>query len=242
MADELFKIGKCAERKSHYNFSGHFFVYLMDTIVEALTHEPAELADSAIIWLHGLGADAHDFEPLMPALGLATTRFIFPNAPVRPVTINAGMRMRAWYDFLNMDFSSSEDLQQISESVAMINSIVDTQIEQGIQAQRIILAGFSQGGVIALLSALTGNNKIVAVLALSTYIPERLLQDSWQQQPRILQCHGNADPVIPLPVARAACQSLKSAGVSVDFKEYPMAHQVCDAEIEAIKRFLRDQL
>lgn len=214
----------------------------MDANAEAIIHDPVEAADSAIIWLHGLGADAHDFEPLMPVLGLSATRFIFPNAPVRPVTINGGMRMRAWYDFLSQDFSASEDLQQIKESVAAINRLVDKEIEQGIPAERIVLAGFSQGGVVAFLTALTGNKKLAGVLALSTYIPTRLLQDSWPQQPPILQCHGNDDPVIPLAVAKATCQALMASAVVVDFKEYPMAHQICDAEIEAIKQFLHEHL
>lgn len=215
---------------------------LMDANVEAIIHEPAEAADSAIIWLHGLGADAHDFEPLIPALGLSATRFIFPNASVRPVTINGGMRMRAWYDFLSLDFSASEDLQQIEESVVAINRLVDEQIVQGMAAERIMLAGFSQGGVIAFLTALTGNKKLAGVLALSTYIPARLLQDSWPQQPAVLQCHGSDDPVIPLAVAKATCQALLASAVVVDFKEYPMAHQICDAEIEAVKQFLHERL
>ncbi|HID82940.1 MAG TPA: alpha/beta fold hydrolase [Chromatiales bacterium] len=214
----------------------------MDAAVEAIIHEPVEPADSAIIWLHGLGADAHDFEPLMPVLGLSATRFIFPNAPVRPVTINGGMRMRAWYDFLSQDFAESEDLPQIEESVAAINRLVDEQIVQGIPADRIVLAGFSQGGVIALLTALTGNKKLAGVLMLSAYIPKRLLQNSWPQQPRVLQCHGSHDPIIPLAVAKATCHALMASAVPVSFKEYPMAHQLCDDEIEAIKQSLREWL
>ena len=214
----------------------------MGASAETIIHEPDEAADSAIVWLHGLGADAHDFEPLMPVLGLSATRFIFPNAPVRPVTINGGMRMRAWYDFLSQDFAESEDLAQIEESVAAINRLVEAQIGQGIPAERIVLAGFSQGGVIALLTALTSNKKLAGVLALSAYIPTRLLQDSWPQQPPILQCHGSHDPIIPFAVAKATCQSLRASGIAVDFKEYPMAHQLCDAEVEAIKQSLREWL
>lgn len=214
----------------------------MDVHVEAIIHEPVEAADSAIIWLHGLGADAHDFEPLMPVLGLSATRFIFPNAPVRPVTINGGMQMHAWYDFLSQDLAESEDLLQIEESVAAIRRLLDEQIEQGIPAERIVLAGFSQGGVIALLVALTDNKKLAGVLALSTYIPMRLLQNSWSQQPPVLQCHGSHDPIIPIAVAQTTCQALIASAIVVDFKEYPMAHQLCDAEIEAIKQSLREWL
>ncbi len=212
--------------------------------LEVIVHEPEGVADSAIIWLHGLGADAHDFEPIMPALGLQTTRFVFPNAPVRPVTINGGMRMRAWFDFVSLDFAEAVHFQQLDASIALIAGLVEKQIAQGIRPERIVLAGFSQGGVVALLTALTGKWKTAGVLALSTFIPQARLQETWPQQPPVLQCHGTEDPVIPLVLARETVAALQAAGVFVDFREYPMAHQVCEEEIAAIRQtvqaWLRD--
>jgi len=208
------------------------------TELETVRHGPAT-AGSAIIWLHGLGADAHDFEPLMPMLGLPETRFIFPNAPVRPVTINGGMQMRAWYDFLSMDFASSEEPEHIQSSVSAVQGLMDEQMDAGLPSERLVMAGFSQGGVIALQAALTYDKPVAGVLALSTYLPQRFIRDSWPQSPNVLQCHGSHDPVIPLALGRKTSQSLQHAGVAVDFREYPMAHQVIDTEIQYIAQTLQ---
>lgn len=211
------------------------------TALDTFQHEP-DAVDSAVIWLHGLGADGHDFEPLMPVLGLARTRFIFPNAPVRPVTINGGMQMRAWYDFLSLDFSNGEEPAHIEASIQSIQALMDEQLLRGIDPQRMVLAGFSQGGAIALLAALTYPRPVAAVLALSTYIPQAFMRNAWPQQPAVLQCHGSSDPVIPYAVAKASYQALETAGIPVQFETYPMAHQVCDDEIVAIKQFLHKAL
>jgi phospholipase/carboxylesterase len=202
---------------------------------------------AAVIWLHGLGADGHDFEPLVPELELPfAVRFVFPHAPVRPVTVNGGMRMRAWYDLLALGQEGREDEHGIRESAAAVTELIDREVARGIPSQRLVLAGFSQGGAIALFTALRETRPLAGVLALSTYLPlAGTLEDEQAAANRgtpIWQAHGSADPVIPLPFAAASCGALESLGYDVTFKTYDMEHSLCAAEIRDFRVWLRGRL
>ncbi len=213
----------------------------MSSVLETVVREPAEQADAAIVWLHGLGADANDFASLVPELALPATRFVFPNAPVRPVTVNGGMAMRAWYDFLSFEFSRGEDLAQLEESVELVGELVDEQIAEGIAPSRIVVGGFSQGGAVALSLAARhrGAGALAGIGAWSTYFPEQWVgETNWTGFPDVFMAHGSMDPVIPLAVGAHSRALLESNGVQVDWHEYPMQHQVCMEEIEAFSRWL----
>ncbi len=208
--------------------------------IEMTTGEAPSLA---VIWLHGLGADGHDFEPIVPELNLRfAARFVFPHAPVRPVTINGGMPMRAWYDILGFDRSAREDAAGIRASAAAVTELVDREIARGIPAERIVLAGFSQGGAIALHTALREPRALAGVLALSTYLPlaatlasERHLANAGLP---IFMAHGTQDPVLPLKLGEFSRRALESLGYSVEWHTYPMPHSVCMEEIRAIAAWL----
>ena len=196
--------------------------------------------DSAIIWLHGLGADGHDFHPIVAELNLDKAhriRFIFPHAPTRPITINGGMVMPAWFD-IGPGFQIDEP--GLMASVSSVNELIQSQLDQGVS--RIILAGFSQGGAVALQTLLTNQYEIAGVLALSTFLP-----DSASHQPNanaghshcpILFCHGNQDPMVPIAIGEQAYQQMKRLGYRVSWQDYPMQHQVCPAEIADISQWL----
>jgi phospholipase/carboxylesterase len=211
-------------------------------VLETVEIATGENADFAVIWLHGLGADGHDFEPVLPELGISFgARFVFPHAPVRPVTINNGMRMRAWYDILGFR-GVVEDEAGIRASTASVMALVDREIVRGVPPHRIVIAGFSQGGAIALHLALRSSQRLAGVLALSTYLP---LAGSLAREKSaasaslpIFMAHGSADPVIPLALAEESRRRLEQEGYSVDWQVYPMAHAVCVPEIQAIGRWL----
>lgn len=210
---------------------------LLET-VEIGTRDSPELA---VIWLHGLGADGHDFEPIVPDLGLQVpARFVFPHAPIRPVTINNGMRMRAWYDILGFK-PAVEDAEGIRASAAAVAKLVDREIERGVPAERVVLAGFSQGGAIALQLGLRERRRLGGVLALSAYLP---LAGSLAEEKSpwadlaIFMAHGSADPVIPLALAEESRRRLEREGYAVDWHVYPMPHSVCAEEVEAIGAWL----
>jgi len=204
----------------------------------------------SIIWLHGLGADGHDFEPIVPELnldGVRSLRFIFPHAPVRSVTINGGMSMRAWYDILTLDRDGPQDDAGILDSHDRLLALIERECERGIEAKHIVLAGFSQGGAIASFTAVKHPQPLGGLMALSTYVPlhSRLaddLQDTDQSQTRslpIFMAHGTADPVLPIELGKQSEQFLQQAGFSVDWHEYPMAHGVCPQEIADIRQWLQ---
>jgi phospholipase/carboxylesterase len=196
-----------------------------------IIHLPEQKPDSAIIWLHGLGADAHDLEPISTELGLHQTRFIFPNAPRRQITINNGAEMRAWFDFTSLDFSGGENAEHIAESIERIEVLINAQIEQGVAAERIVLAGFSQGGVIALMTGLGFDQPLGGIIALSTYIPEQLGLEIAQLIP-VIQCHGIDDTVIPYEVGLKTSKRLASVlGELHEWRTYPMEHGVSEEEI-----------
>ena len=210
---------------------------------------PAGPHRATIIWLHGLGADGRDFEPIIPALRLPDSlgiRFLFPEAPFRPVTINGGMEMRAWFDIESVQRDRGINRQHLAESVAGVRSLVAREAELGIAPERLVLAGFSQGGAVVLQAA-TGLSsgdeppiRAAGVVALSTYLPVTDNTASPPEPPTpIFQAHGSFDPLIPVHFAGMSCRALTKMGWTVEYHEYPMAHQVAEAEIRDIGIFLR---
>lgn len=210
-----------------------------EVIVEAVG-EP----DGSIIWLHGLGADGHDFEPIVPELGLAehlNLRFIFPHAPIRPVTINGGMSMRSWFDIVSLDRSGPMDEAGFRASSQRLVEIIEREHGRGIPYDRIVLAGFSQGGAIAAYTALRFEFSLAGMMALSTYLPLPAGADGDLPQPHdlpIFMAHGAFDPVLPIALGKAARDSLSAGGFTVEWREYPMAHAVCPQEILDIRDWL----
>ncbi len=199
---------------------------------------------AAVIWLHGLGADGHDFEPVVPELRLPQTlplRFVFPHAPIRPVTLNQGMRMRAWYDIARLG-GEPEDEAGIRSSEGLLKSLISREMENGISLEKIVLAGFSQGGAIALQTALRYPEPLAGVLALSTYLPISQTLDKEKSQANrnvpIFMAHGLYDDIIPLRRAEQSSKILADLGYDVEWRTYPMPHSVCAEEIADIARFL----
>ena len=205
--------------------------------------------DGTVIWLHGLGADGHDFEPIVPELNLAAhadIRFVFPHAPVRPVTINGGVPMRAWYDVISLDKSGPQDEAGIRDSAASLLQLIERERERGVDASRIVLAGFSQGGAIATHTAMRVPQRLAGLMALSTWMPlastigEEVVDNS-ESQPRelpVLMVHGTFDPLLPLAAGQHAREIMQDAGFKVQWHEYPMAHAVCAEEISEIRKWL----
>ena len=216
---------------------------------DAVVLAPAAPATASVIWLHGLGADGHDFVPIVPELKLPPApgiRFVFPHAGVRPVTLNMGMRMRAWYDIKTLTAEGRADEAGLRESIAVVEALISAEKARGIASARIVVAGFSQGGALALHAALRHSEPLAGILALSAYLPLQAalageLAEANRQTP-ILMCHGQHDPVLPLPLGVAACNWLRAAGYKVEWKEYPMQHQVCLPEILDIAAGLRARL
>lgn len=209
--------------------------------------ETSSDASRVVIWLHGLGADGHDFVPIVPELDLpdqSNIRFIFPHAPNRPVTVNGGYTMRAWYDILSMELGDdlSAEQEDIQASVEMITSIIESQLEQGVAPEKILLAGFSQGGVIALYAALKFREKLAGVIALSTYMPfaDDVLQqmDEASTSVPVFSGHGTEDPVVPHSSGKRYREALKEKDFDVTVRDYPMQHSVCEDEIRDISRWI----
>lgn len=203
-----------------------------------------EQASAAVIWLHGLGADGNDFAGLLPELDLPDNhgiRFIFPHAPVQPVTINGGMTMRSWYDIRSTDFMNDVDAAGIRVSCHHIYKLIEAEMAAGMPANKIVLAGFSQGGLIALHAGLSFGHTLAGIMALSTYCPMPQQFSQHREMP-ILMVHGRFDPVIPLAIAEESCTALKRRGYKIDWHEYPMEHQVCIDEINAIAGWLKSTL
>lgn len=203
----------------------------------------------SVIWLHGLGADGHDFEPIVPELSLPADlplRFVFPHAPTRPVTVNGGMIMRAWYDILSFDGDGRSDEEGLRASARSLESLIAAETERGIPASRIVLAGFSQGGAVALHTGLRHGAPLAGLLLLSTYLPLPRafgpeVIDNPAKQPvstPVFMAHGSFDPVLPFELGRESKALIETAGYAVEWHEYPMAHQVCAPEIADIREFL----
>jgi len=207
--------------------------------MEAIEIQTASKPAASIIWLHGLGADGHDFEPIVPELKLAKpVRFVFPHAPVRPVTINQGMRMRAWYDILQFG-GGPEDDAGIRASQRMMEQLIK---QQPVPVNRVVMAGFSQGGAIALQTALRYPERLAGVLALSAYLPQAASLQSERSPANqgipIFMAHGRYDDIIPPRRAEESRKLLEAAGYPVEWHEYPMPHSVCAEEIADIAAFL----
>lgn len=208
-----------------------------------------EQPQGSVIWLHGLGADGHDFEPVVPELRLAAhadLRFVFPHAPVRPVTINGGMPMRAWYDVMSLDRSGPQDEAGIRESSEALRHLIEREHERGVPYERIVLAGFSQGGAIAMHTAMRFPQKLAGLMSLSAWMPlestidEEVIQ-SRGSQPRdlpVLMAHGSLDPMLPLAAGQHARDIMQKAGFEVQWHEYLMAHAVCAEELVEIRAWL----
>jgi phospholipase/carboxylesterase len=202
---------------------------------------------ASVIWLHGLGADGHDFEPIVPELDLPrapAVRFVFPHAPVRPVTINAGLPMRAWFDILGLDRRLRQDEAGVRDSAARIGALLEREeIERGVDPGRIVLAGFSQGGAMALHVGLRYPRKLAGIMALSCFLP---LADRLQAERSaaaadvpVFLAHGRYDPVLPMELGAAARELLEDLGLAVEWRDYAMPHAVCPEEIFDIARWLK---
>jgi phospholipase/carboxylesterase len=216
--------------------------------LEKIIHETKKKAIGTVIWLHGLGADGHDFADIVPQLNLPDhlpIRFIFPHAPIRPVTINANMHMRAWYDIYSLSDLQKEDQTGIIQTETAIHTLIHQEIEHGIRSEYIMLAGFSQGGAMALFCGLRYAQPLAGILALSTYLPLlSLATDSAHQANRktpIFMAHGRFDPVLPITLGKNSYDQLKQLGHPIEWHEYPMAHAVCQAEIRAIGHWLTEK-
>lgn len=207
--------------------------------------EPSGEVRGAVVWMHGLGADGHDFEPIVPHLGLPDghgVRFVFPNAPSIPVTLNGGMVMPAWYDIRELDLRREHDEQGILVSAASIEALLAREKERGVPAERIVVAGFSQGGAMALHVGLRYPERLAGILALSCYLVRAETVEE-ERSPAslglpIFQAHGSMDPMVPLPRGEEAHRRLLELGHPVEWHTWPMGHQVCLEEIEAAGRFL----
>jgi phospholipase/carboxylesterase len=202
---------------------------------------------AAVIWLHGLGADGHDFEPIVPELELPATpavRFVFPHAPIRAVTINGGAKMRAWYDIdPRAPLAGDEDIRS---SAASIEELIDEQVARGIPTKRIVLAGFSQGGVIALQLGLRYREPLAGIMALSTYLhdPEHVVDRISLDNAGIpiFMAHGLMDPMIPITRAITSRETLRALDYPIEWHEYAMGHSVCLEEIKDISRWLTQRI
>jgi phospholipase/carboxylesterase len=216
----------------------------MAQALETIEVEAGKSPTAAVIWLHGLGADGHDFEPVVPELRLPdrlSVRFVFPHAPIRPVTINQGMRMRAWYDILRLG-GGMEDEAGIRASEQLLVQLIRREGERGITPSRIVLAGFSQGGAIALQTTLRFPEKLAGALALSTYLPlaakASAEKTAASMMTPVFMAHGSYDPMIALENAQRSRDALIGLGYRVEWHEYPMPHSVCAEEIGDIAAWL----
>ena len=203
----------------------------------------------AVIWLHGLGADGHDFEPIVPELvdpSWPALRFVFPNAPVRSITINGGMAMRAWYDISGLEIAQRQDEAGIRDSIRLLGELIEREVARGIPAANILIAGFSQGGAIVLSGGLRYAHRLGGIAALSTYLPLAEKTDteasSANRDVPIFMAHGMLDPTISHALGEMSRDYLAHRGYSIDWHTYPMAHQVCAEEIADLKRWMTARL
>lgn len=216
----------------------------MTDVLPSVEINPASAANASVIWLHGLGADGHDFEPVIPALGLPSelaVRFILPHAPSMPVTVNNGYVMPAWYDIIRFGEEREYNDDQLMASAKKVHALIDREIERGVPSHRIMLAGFSQGGAVNFQAGLTYPKPLAGILALSTYFPtgEKILPHRAQSGIPVQIYHGTADPVVPIHMARTARRHLERFGLIPDFRTYVMGHEVCLEELGDIAAVLK---
>ena len=217
----------------------------MSLDLETVERETAPEPTASVVWLHGLGADGYDFDPIVPQLRLPggpEVRYVFPHAPVQPVTINGGVAMRAWYDIVDLRPGAPQDVTGIRRSAEAVRGLVEREIGRGIPASRIVLAGFSQGGAIALHTGLRFGERLAGIIGLSTYLPLKdtlkgEASDANRETP-IFMAHGTLDPVVPALAGQASQEFLAGCGYEVSFTTYAMPHAVCPQEIEDIRRWL----
>lgn len=215
-------------------------------MLDCLEHTPGGPIDSAILWMHGLGASGFDFAPLVPHLGLRTTRFVFPHAPERPVTVNDGHAMPAWYDILTMDrVANRESASDVREAHLQVEALVQRELDRGVPADRIVLAGFSQGAAMTLFTGTRSAHRFAGLMVLSGYL---ILEDSFEAEQHeanrstpLLAMHGTRDEVVPLDLGAYAFERLKS-GREAQWKTYPMAHELCGPQIRDIRDWLHEVL
>lgn len=219
-------------------------------LLQCIEQEPARgTAEAAVIWLHGLGATAHDFESVPPELGLPddlAVRFVFPQAPSIPVTLNYGMVMPAWYDIKSLGGGRNQDVEGIRRSEGQVRALIEREVERGVSPSKIVVGGFSQGGAIALQTGLRHGERLAGVMVLSAYL---LLADETRSERSdanadvpIFMAHGTHDPVVPFAMAERSREALEAMDYGVEWHAYPMAHQVCLEEIQAIGAWLRSVL
>jgi phospholipase/carboxylesterase len=211
----------------------------MNALLETVEHETGPQPRWSVLWLHGLGADGNDFAPIVPELvreDWPAIRFVFPHAPVRAVTINGGARMRAWYDIRDMNLANRADAEGVAESVAQVEALVEREAQRGIPPERLVLAGFSQGGAITLAAGIARAQPLAGLVALSTYLPmapaqaQAALRPAAASQP-LFMAHGVFDPVVPAAAGEASAKAMTSFGFDVQWHRYPMQHAVCPEEI-----------
>lgn len=217
----------------------------MTAILPHITLESGKQPRHALIWLHGLGADGHDFVPMVDELRLPVAmRYIFPHAPQRPVTINGGFVMRAWYDIAAPSIAAQQDAAGIRSSQTAVEALIAQEVARGIEPQHIFLAGFSQGGAIALHTALRHAAPLAGVLALSTYLPlaETVAGEAAESKLPVFMAHGRSDTVVPRELGLASRDALLGLGYAVAWHEYPMAHSVCEQELRDIEVWLTNRI
>lgn len=217
----------------------------MNPLLESIEIETGANPQHAVIWLHGLGADGHDFAPIVPELGLQAAppiRFIFPHAPIQPVTINGGMTMRSWYDIYVADLVRHEDESGLRQSQIAVQNLIARENARGIPTEHIVLAGFSQGCAMTLQTGLRLSERLAGMICLSGYLPlaSAVAAERHQanQDTPILMVHGTMDPVVPLSRAQASRGQLEAMDYQIQWQTYPMPHAVCPDEINAIGQFL----
>jgi len=216
-------------------------------LLPAIEMETQAQPDAAVIWLHGLGADGNDFAPIVPELALSEEfkiRFVFPHAPQMPVTVNGGYVMPAWYDILEMEIDRRVDVEQLMISAQAISALIERELERGISSQRILLAGFSQGGAVAYQVSLSYPKPLGGLLAMSTYFAtgDSIVPDSANENLSIEVHHGLYDPVVPEKLGRKAVQRLEELGYKPRYKTYPMEHAVCPEQLRDISQWIRSRL
>lgn len=221
----------------------------MNPLLESIEIETGANPQHAVIWLHGLGADGHDFAPIVPELGLQNApaiRFIFPHAPIQPVTINGGMAMRSWYDIYVADLVRHEDESGLRQSQINVQNLIARENARGIPTENIVLAGFSQGCAMTLQTGLRLPERLAGMLCLSGYLPLAAAVTAERhpanQDTPIFMAHGSMDPVVPITRAEASRQQLEAMGYQVQWNVYPMPHAVCPEEITAVGQFLKQVL